>query len=323
MSNSNLIKKMTATLKSVQNIFYQFSAFIYRKRTYFIVGLFGFPLIFIFQNCSYAGSEPANLTKLSSSSCTQPTVTNGVVEPYPSCTIVCDLGFAKSGNSCVAEIQNFSCIDSSLNLNQYYTDYSYKIPGLYGMFFGRLPEQDGLNFWMINPSTAAAAFAENPLVRAYYPSYANNNPSNFISSIYSQNWGANPDPEGLTYWTNNLANYNPSSSIINVMYDSFFQTTCANQATDPLKIQVTLRHLTFINGIELGRYFATKTLVSPVTVGDPTYVQTQKWYADIISQTSQSIASESSSATMQSNAADILSDFKSQIDTWCIQGCTN
>jgi hypothetical protein len=192
------------------------------------------------------------------------------------------------------------------------------------MFFGRLPEQDGLNFWMTNPSTAAANFAaRTSLVSTYYPFYANNNPSNFISSIYTQNWGTIPDSEGLKYWTNELSSFNPSLSIINAMYDSFFRTTCANQPTYALKNQVTVRQLTFINAIELGRYFATKTLVSPVTVGDPTYVQTQKWYADIISQTSQSIASQSSSATMQSTAASILSTFKSQIDTWCIQDCTN
>jgi len=84
------------------------------------------------------------------------------------------------------------------------------IAACYVAFFGRSPDQQGLQFWeaassgLTNLALAqqvAAGFANNPSFASTYGGMGNNA---FVTAIYENITGTAPDANGLQYWVNEL-----------------------------------------------------------------------------------------------------------------------
>jgi hypothetical protein len=87
-----------------------------------------------------------------------------------------------------------------------------QVEALYIGYFGRAGEPDGVNYWVgqLNQGYSfaemAASFAVQAETLAQYPYLSNPelNPSDFITSVYQNLFGRGPDPEGLSYWADQL-----------------------------------------------------------------------------------------------------------------------
>lgn len=87
------------------------------------------------------------------------------------------------------------------------------IIGLYVTYYGRSPDQGGLEYWVtqgeagVTLETMAVGFASVQESKTKYPYLVNPNtsdPTAFVTSIYKNSFGRDPEPGGLAFWVNEL-----------------------------------------------------------------------------------------------------------------------
>jgi len=93
----------------------------------------------------------------------------------------------------------------------------------------RAPDVVGLNYWVtelaagrlsFDNGSLAAAFLATPLVQTIYPDSASN--SQFVTAIYVNVLGRQPEQDGLTYWTTRLANGESRAMVITEIVDTTY-----------------------------------------------------------------------------------------------------
>lgn len=89
------------------------------------------------------------------------------------------------------------------------------IINLYIGYYNRAPDVDGLNYWIgraeagMSLAAIAASYSVQVESVANYPYLAdpaNSSPTDFIKTVYQNLFNREPDTEGLTYWSEQLAN---------------------------------------------------------------------------------------------------------------------
>jgi hypothetical protein len=87
------------------------------------------------------------------------------------------------------------------------------ITGLYVAYYGRSPDPSGLNYWVgqgkagVSLESIAASFGGAQESLTKYPYLATPNvsdPTAFVTSIYVNAFGRQPDATGLAFWVNKL-----------------------------------------------------------------------------------------------------------------------
>lgn len=81
------------------------------------------------------------------------------------------------------------------------------IAAQYVAFFNRAPDTDGLQYWFdsgLSLEAIGASFFYQPETQAAYPAGTSN--STFLTQVYNNLFGRNPDPAGLAYWIAELDN---------------------------------------------------------------------------------------------------------------------
>ncbi|MEX3894763.1 beta strand repeat-containing protein [Paraburkholderia sp. BR10954] len=121
------------------------------------------------------------------------------------------------------------------------------IAACYVAFFGRSPDQQGLQFWKAAAQNSnlsgialteniAAGFANNPSFAATYGTYGN---SAFVTAIYQNIGGTAPDAAGLAYWTNLLNNGESRAQVV-----ADFVHGVLNMSVDAINAEVTAGTIT-------------------------------------------------------------------------------
>jgi hypothetical protein len=85
-----------------------------------------------------------------------------------------------------------------------------RLTDLYLAFFGRAPDTSGLEYWQEKPAggrdwsltALAIEFAWSAEAQALYPQNGSNR--DFVSAVYLNCFGRQPDPGGWDYWTSRL-----------------------------------------------------------------------------------------------------------------------
>src|ERR1700692_4204522 len=113
------------------------------------------------------------------------------------------------------------------------------IAACYVAFFGRSPDQQGLQFWQSAAQNSglsgialteqlAAGFAINPSFTSIYQGMSN---AAFVVAIYQNIGGTAPDAAGAQYWTNLLNNGESRAQVVgDFVYGVLNMSTAAIQA---------------------------------------------------------------------------------------------
>lgn len=97
----------------------------------------------------------------------------------------------------IAELQASTAWDANAAMNT----------RLYRAAFGRNPDSSGLDFWIAKrwAGTSAVAIANHFATTSEFTSaYGTLSNDDFVTRIYQNVFGRDPDPSGRTYWTNRL-----------------------------------------------------------------------------------------------------------------------
>lgn len=98
------------------------------------------------------------------------------------------------------------------------------ITKLYVGAFGRAPEKSGLEYWDAQMAGGRSfndivdTVFSLPVVKAIYPDAMTNDA--FITAIYTNVFGRQPDAEGLAYWQGRLANGQPRGRVVLTMIEA-------------------------------------------------------------------------------------------------------
>ncbi len=105
------------------------------------------------------------------------------------------------------EIEEIENIFDSLKLIDHV---SCKLYRLYNAAFGRFPDYDGLNYWLEKNTRGeetyretAALFVESKEFKNLYSTDSND--EKYVTSLYQNTLGRNPDNDGFNYWKNQLS----------------------------------------------------------------------------------------------------------------------
>jgi hypothetical protein len=134
-----------------------------------------------------------------------------------------------------------------------------KLTEMYVGYFNRAPDPAGLYYWFERVKAGATledvakSFASSPEAVKLYPFLADGTDATmFVRSVYQNLFDREPDPEGLAYWTQQVAERGAGPVILTIM---------SSAVAEPDRS-------TLDNKAEVGLYYAREATVIPFQFDD-------------------------------------------------------
>lgn len=135
------------------------------------------------------------------------------------------------------------------------------ITKLYVGAFNRAPEKSGLEYWTAELNSGRSfndvidTVFSLPVVKAIYPDSMSD--AAFLTAVYNNVFGRQPDAEGLAYWNAQIANGQQRGNVVNAMIDAGLGSPDGT----PGKAYI-------VNRVEAAKYAAELQLIRGVEVDE-------------------------------------------------------